>query len=54
MSLPSHLGKSDDVELDVVPSFTATGQKDGLALARLGKVAVLKVNRPCLIFLLRG
>ena len=38
-------GKSRDLELDVTPSFSATGQKDGLALARLGKIAVLKVCR---------
>lgn len=43
MASPSS-GKALDLELDVPPSFSATGQKDGLALARLGKIAVLKVN----------
>lgn len=42
-STPSVKGK--DVEMTVSPSFSAADQKDELALARLGKKAVLKVSR---------
>lgn len=36
--------KGNDVEMTVSPSFSSTDQKDELALARLGKKAVLKVS----------
>ena len=36
--------KGNDVEMTVSPSFSTTDKQDNLALARLGKKAVLKVG----------
>lgn len=38
--------KGNDVEMTVSPKFSATDRDDDLALARLGKKAVLKVGGP--------
>lgn len=39
----THSIKGNDVEMTVSPSFSTTDKQDDLALARLGKKAVLKV-----------
>lgn len=39
----THSMKGNDVEMTVSPSFSTTDKQDDLALARLGKKAVLKV-----------
>ena len=39
----THSLKRNDVEMTVSPSFSTTDKQDDLALARLGKKAVLKV-----------